>query len=222
LTLGREALWFFLIALLSFGLIRLLSFVYSNLLPTILSVSAARANIIAIQAINRAITEKFARHILYQDLVTLQKNQAGEIIMAQTNSLEVNRLVAETTLYAQEALGLLTEEVFYVPFGQVLGSYFLAHLGPQLPVTLMPIGYVNTTITDTFEHAGINQVRHKIYLQIHADVQVVIPFISTVTRVSTTVPIVDAIYPGEVPETVINLQFSSGANQLLPLPLPSE
>jgi len=222
LTLSREARYFFLLALFVFGLSRLLLFFDSNLLPTVLSVAAVRSNVIATQAINRAVAKKFDRQILYQDLIILQKNQEGRIVMAQTNSMEVNRLMAETTLRAQEELNFLTEEVFYIPFGQALSSYFLANLGPHIPITLAPVGYVNTTITDTFEQAGINQVRHKIYLEISADVQVVVPFMSTVTKVSTTIPIVDAIYPGEVPETVINLQFPSGANQLLPFPLPAE
>jgi len=85
-----------------------------------------------------------------------------------------------------------------------------ANTGPKIPVTLTPVGYVGTRIIDEFEEAGINQVRHKIYLEISSDIQVVIPFISDVTTVSVTVPLVDAIYPGEVPDTVINLEFPSG------------
>ena len=89
-----------------------------------------------------------------------------------------------------------------------------------IPITLIPIGRVNTEIKDVFEDAGINQIRHKIYFDIHAEVEVIIPFVSQVTKVSTTVPIVDAFYPGEVPDTVINLQFPTG--QTIPVPLPTE
>lgn len=130
--------------------------------------------------------------------------------MAQTNSREVNRLIAETTLQAQGALNALSEEELYIPLGMALSNYLLANLGPRVPVTIIPVGFVSTEITDTFEQAGINQVRHKIYLRIKAEVQVAIPLISTVTHVSTTVPIIDAIYPGAVPDPVINLQFPGG------------
>ncbi len=51
--------------------------------------------------------------------------------------------------------------------------------------------------------AGINQVRHKIYLQIITDMRIIIPFISSAINMDITVPIADAIYPGEVPDTVI-------------------
>jgi sporulation protein YunB len=135
--------------------------------------------------------------------------------MAQTNVREVNRLVAETTLQAQGALTALSEEKLYIPFGQALNNIFLAGLGPRIPVTVIPVGFVSTEITDTFEEAGINQVRHKLYLRIRAEVQVAIPFMSSVTHVSTSVPIVDAIYPGVVPDTVINLKFPGGGSSPL-------
>ncbi len=212
LTLSREARSFFLLALFVFALSRLGSFFDSNLLPAILSIAEARTNALAIRAVNEAVAEKFAGNILYQDVVILQKDQEGKIVMAQTNVREVNRLVAETTLQAQGALTALSEEKIYVPFGQALNNVFLAGLGPRIPVTLIPVGFVSTEITDTFEEAGINQVRHKLYLRIQAEVQVAIPFMSSVTHVSTTVPIVDAIYPGAVPDTVINLKFPGGGS----------
>ncbi len=219
LRFSREAMWFFILALFLFGVIRLFLVFDRNLRPTILSVAAARADIVATAAINNAVSEKVSRGILYQDLILLQRDRDGRIILAQTNSMEINRLMAETTMRVQDTLSALKGEVIYIPLGQALGSYLLANYGPRIPITLVPIGYVNTDIKDTFEEAGINQVRHKIYFDIHAEVQVVIPFVSSVTMVSTTVPIVDAIYPGDVPDTVINLQFPGGYTQPLPLPI---
>lgn len=215
----REVICFFLLVLVLFSILRLFLFFDKKLRPTILSVALARADMIATEAINNAVSEEVSRNILYQDLIILSKNREGKIVMAQTNNMEVNRLMAETTMRVQDTLAGLKGETIYIPLGQALGSFLLANYGPRIPVTLIPIGYVNTNIVDTFEDAGINQVRHKIYIDIHAEVQVVIPFISSITKVSTTVPIVDAIYPGDVPDTVINLQFPSDAQRL---PLPSE
>jgi len=218
LTFSREAYSFILLALFVFALTRIGLFFDSNLLPAVLTVAKARTNALATQAVNEAVAEKFAGDILYQEVVILQKDQDGNIVMAQTNSREVNRLIAETTLQAQGALTALSEEKLYIPFGQALNSYFLASLGPRIPVTIIPVGFVETEVTDTFEQAGINQVRHKLYLKIRAEVQVAIPFFSSATHISTTVPIVDAIYPGAVPDTVINLKFPGGGS----LPLPTQ
>ncbi len=220
LHISRELIVFIVLAVFLFVVLRLFLFFDRNLRPSILSVAAARADVIATEAINNAVSDKVARNILYQDIILLQKNKDGKIIMAQTNNMEVNRLMAETTMRVQDALATLKGEVIYIPLGQALGSYLLANYGPRIPISLVPIGFVNTNIIDTFEEAGINQVRHKIYLDIHAEVQVIIPFVSTVTKVSTTVPIVDAIYPGDVPDTVINLQFPGTSVQPFTLPIP--
>jgi sporulation protein YunB len=216
--ISREAVVFFVLALFLFAVIRLFTYFDRNLRPTILSIAIARADVIATEAINNAVTENIARNILYQDLILLEKNREGRIVLAQTNTMEVNRLMAATTMRVQETLTMLRGEKIYIPLGQAFGSYLLANVGPRIPITLIPIGRVNTKIVDEFEEAGINQVRHKIYVEVYAEVQVVIPFVSNETVVSTTVPIVDAIYPGEVPDTVINLQFPAG--QSLPLPVP--
>ncbi len=219
-NISRQAIAFFVLATFLFGVIRLFMFIEQRMRPTILSVASARANVIATEAINEAVTEKIVRNLFYQDLIHLEKNREGRIVMAQTNIMVVNELMAETTLRAQEALATLKGEKIYIPIGQALGSYLLAGLGPRIPITLIPVGFVNTSIVDQFEEAGINQVRHKIYLNIKAEVEIVIPFLSRTTKVSAMIPIVDAIYPGDVPDTVINLQFPAG--QTVPLPFPVE
>ncbi len=219
-NVSRQAIAFFVLATILFGVIRLFMFVEHSMRPAILSIARARANFIATEAINNAVMETIVRDIFYQDLIHLEKSSEGRIVMAQTNTMLVNKLLAETTLRAQEALVALKGEKIYIPIGQTLGSYLLAGIGPRIPITLIPVGFVNTSVVDHFEEAGINQVRHKIYFNIQAEMEIVIPFLSRTTKVSSMIPIVDAIYPGNVPDTVINLQFPAG--QTVPLPFPAE
>lgn len=218
--ISREAVVFFVLAVFLFAVVRLFVYVEHNIRPTILSIASVQADKLATEAINNAINEKVVHSFLYQDLIIIEKNRDGRIVMAQTNNMEVNRLMAETTLRVQRALTDLAGVKIHIPLGQAFNSYILANVGPRIPITLTPVGLVNTNLEDRFEDAGINQVRHKIYLTIDAEMQIVIPFISSITEVSTTVPIVDAIYPGEVPDTVINLQFPNG--QMVPAPFPTE
>ncbi len=117
--------------------------------------------------------------------------------------------MAETTLATREALLSLADIPFEIPLGEAIDSYLLATYGPKIPVKLIPFGRVNTKLIDSFEEAGINQTRHKIYLQVSAEVQIVVPLISSAVEVITSVPITDAIFVGEVPDTAINLQFPS-------------
>lgn len=212
---GKKLIAFLVTATLIFLGVKGFLAVERNFRPVIVSIANVRADVLATEAINAAISEKMARNILYKDLVLLEKNREGRIVMAQTNTMEVNRLISTTTIRVQDALKAIRGEIIYIPLGQAVDSHLLANYGPRIPVRLIPVGRVNTRVIDVFESAGINQTRHKIYLDIHAEVQVVVPFVSSVIEVVTAVPLADNIYIGEVPDTVINLQFPGG---MLPLP----
>ncbi len=116
---------------------------------------------------------------------------------------EANRILSETVITTLDLLNNTEKTTFDIPLGEVLGSYLFATYGPRIPVRLISAGKVTSKLHDTFEEAGINQVRHKIYLQIITDMRIIIPFISSAINMDITVPIADAIYPGEVPDTVI-------------------
>lgn len=188
-------------------------FVERRMRPAIFSIAELRTSQIATEAINNAILNKVARGILYQDLINLKLDEEERIIMAQVNTMEINRLMSETTMATQNALIEISSEPFKIPLGEILDNYFLATYGPSIPVKLIPRGRVNTTLVDSFDEAGINQVRHKIYLDVITEVRIVIPFVSSHVEVHTTVPLADTIYPGEVPETVINFSLF---NQKIP------
>ena len=207
LRLNPRLIIFIILIVIILLFIQIFLFVESNLRPTLLAIAEARAKIIAFDAINQAINEKVAQEIRYNDLIEVEKDRDGKIAMTQINTMEVNRIQAETVRRVQGTLQNIEGEIVRIPIGQVLGSQILAYYGPKVPVTLIPIGTVHVDISHSFSEAGINQTRHKIYLEVFADVQFVVPFISAEREVKTAIPIADTIYMGDVPDTVIDLPF---------------
>lgn len=200
---------FIIVCLVIFLFLQGMLFMERRMRPAILSIAELKTNHIATEAVNNAIIEKVTKGILYKDLINLKLNEEGHIIMAQVNTMAINRLMSETTIATQNALLEISSEPIKIPFGEILDNYFLATYGPSIPIRLIPMGKVNTTLIDSFDDAGINQVRHKIYLNIITEVRIVIPFLSSSVQVHTTVPLADTIYAGEVPETVINFSLSN-------------
>jgi len=192
-----------------FLIIEIFLYAEKSLRPAILSIAELKADILATEAINRALLDNITSDLVYADLIKVERDESGRIVMANLDGIKINKLLAKTTLATQEALYAMEQEPFEIPLGEAMDSYILATYGPQIPVRLIPRGRVNTRIVDVFEEAGINQVRHKIYMEVFTEVRIVIPFISSPVEVLTTVPIADTIYPGEVPDTVINLRFPS-------------
>src|SRR5690554_6718508 len=81
-----------------FLLIQLFFSVEHNLRPAILALAEIKADGLATDAINFAILDKVAEGIHYKDLIIIEQDDEGRIVMAQLNSMEVNRVMADTTI----------------------------------------------------------------------------------------------------------------------------
>jgi sporulation protein YunB len=201
-----------LIVVLILMLIGGLSFniIEKNLKPTILAIAKAHAEQIAIRAIQNAVNERVAKSVEYKDLIFIRTDNRGRIVLMQANTIKINSLAANTTLDIQKSLSKLEGKVISIPLGQVLKSQLLASYGPKINVTLVPIGTVKVKIVDDFLQAGINQTRHRLYLNVFGKVKIVIPLVSDFVEVASQIPIAETIIVGEVPQTYLNVDFGNG------------
>jgi sporulation protein YunB len=198
----------FLTSLITIGIIGLLMvmgfyLVDFRIRPTLIQLAQVKARHIAGQIINEAIRFDISSDIQYQNLIKLTFNADGKIILIQPNTGEVNRIASEATLAVQRRLQKLPKNEILIPTGQIIGSRIMAGFGPQIPVRVLPVGFVESIIHDQFESAGINQVRHRIYITIKATIKMVIPLISQEAQVSTDIPLVEAIIVGDVPNVFV-------------------
>ncbi len=184
----------------------------THLKPTLLAIAETKATLIATESINSVINEKVSKSINQQNLVNVQVDGRGKVVFIQPNTMEFNKLAADTTMSVQEALKGIGDEKITIPVGQVLGSQLLASMGPKITVTVIPMGTVQVKVVDKFEQAGINQTRHMIYLMATTQVRIVVPLVSKSATVTTQVPIAEYVVVGEVPGTYV--QF--------PFPIPNE
>ncbi|MGD0154168.1 MAG: sporulation protein YunB [Thermacetogeniaceae bacterium] len=180
-----------------------------NLKPTIRTIAEAEARWVATEAVNRAIKNEIAT-VDYSQLIMVQKDAQGHIVLMQPNLVRINQLASDTTLAIQASLQSLVNQQFAIPVGQVLGSQLLANYGPRVRVSIYPIGTVRANVFDRFEEAGINQTRHRLYLDIETQVKVVVPLITSDVTVSTQVPITDTVIVGQVPPVYV--RFYAGGS----------
>lgn len=181
--------------------------VESNLKPTLLTIAEARATLIATQTINNVINEKISAIIDPQSLITVRVDDHGKVVLIQPNAMEFNKLAADTTIKVQDGLRAIADEKIYIPIGQVVGSQLIASWGPNIVVTIIPVGTVQVNVVDKFEQAGINQTRHMVYLMATTTVRIVIPLVSKSVSVNTQVPITEYVVVGEVPNTYVQFPF---------------
>lgn len=202
----RKVLAVFLLLLLASGLF---VFVDRRVRPTLFSIAEVEVTQMAVDAINKTVQKEVSRkNINYQDFITVHRDYNGRVALMQANTVQINRMAADITLNVQQRLRDLQGKQISIPLGQVLGSYILADMGPYIRVGIHPMGTVSVNVIDKFEQAGINQTRHKVYLDFTTMVRVVVPLYSGEVKIATKVPVAESIIVGDVPEAVIN--FSGG------------
>ena len=187
-------------------------FLQKSLSQVILNTAHASAYALAVDTLNAAVRESVADGVPYEQLITVRTDAAGRVSMLQANTARMNTLAAAIAQSAQHALAEDTARQVSVPLGAALKIPFLSGVGPRLRVRLTPVGAVNVSFHTEFENAGINQTRHKIYLQLHATVELVLPTGARPVAADTQVLIAESIIVGDVPQSYINVPESEMLN----------
>lgn len=177
--------------------------------PTIQLLAQTQANWTATEAIHQAVLDEIVSDIRYSDLIIPHKDKDDRVIFMQADIIMVNKLASEAVIKIQKRLEEMRRESFYVPLGQITGVKLFASYGPKIKFNLLPVGTVRVEISDDFTEAGINQTRHRIYLNVISDMKVAFPLIAADLNIQAQVPIADSIIVGPVPETY--LSFGTGA-----------
>ncbi|HAU30856.1 MAG: Sporulation protein YunB [Desulfotomaculum sp. 46_296] len=176
---------------------------------TILKIAEIRATQLATEAINRTVQEEvWDNNLQYQDFVQVQKDDQGRIVFMQANTVRVTRMAADIVLITNRTLENLKGQTISVPLGQITGLYLFSYMGPRIRATIVPVGTIEVNVDDKFEPAGINQTRHKIWLNFKTRVKVVIPSMYAEASIATSVPLAESIIVGEVPSTFVNISGS--------------
>jgi len=185
-----------------------------RLRPTLIEWTTARVKQIVVTAVARAVSETVSGRIRHDDLIIWNERDPG-ILTANINHGEINRIVSQVTLRIQQLLDRVTSDKIPLPLGQILGSDIVAALGPELPVTIIPVGAVETSPYASFQSAGINQTWHRIYLKVGAEIRVVAPILVHTVKITTDIPIAEEIIVGKVPEVYLNWQQANGDKPLV-------
>ena len=97
-----------------------------NVTDVVLTLSQATARSLAIQALNEAASEMLGLGVHYADLMTVEKDDQGQVRLIQANTPEMNRLAAQASLLAQERLTVMGQKTVVVPLGSAIGLTLLA------------------------------------------------------------------------------------------------
>lgn len=185
-----------------------------NTAPTIINMAEAKVRAAAVKAMNDAVRTIMSNPLKYTDLINLVQDNNGKVVLIQADTVKMNDIATNTALTTQDNISKLGQQGIGIPIGSVLGGQLLAGRGPEIYARIFPVGAVTTDFESEFQNQGINQTRHKIYLNIHTTVRIVIPTQSKQIDVDTKVLVTECIIIGEVPNSYVNVVDPNDLNMV--------
>lgn len=173
--------------------------------PSLIALCNVKSRSLANTISGKAVQDVM-KNIGYLDLVTLDRDENGSILALRANVIEMNRISSEISTLIQDKYSELEDIYIKIPIGNFTGNELLAGRGPRIVVKIMPVGTVDTEYKTEFISTGINQTRHRVFLEIKSKMTIVAPFTNKTVEVVNNVDVAETVLIGDVPDTFYNLQ----------------
>ena len=198
-----RSLAFVIALLIVIAIVLALSIYWRSTLPTLIEITQAKVSAQTILVVNEAVSQVLMDMQDLSYLVTIQRDDDGNVVLFTANTAAVNSIARQTAIVSKGKLDQLSKEKIEIPFGTISGIPLFSEMGPEVTVTVTPIGAVNCTINSTFESVGINQTLHRMYIEVSCEIDIIIP--TARHTINPTVPILvsESIIVGNVPTTYL-------------------
>lgn len=180
-----------------------------RILPTVLEVGETKIKAEAIKIINEESVNVYSENFKYDDIINIEKDSDGNITMIRADTVKQNYLASQVVLKCDKRLSELEDLGIKIPLGYLTNNVMFYNMGPKITVKMQQVGNITTSYESEFESAGINQTRHRIYLNLKATMKVIVPFNSKEVDAVCQIPVSDTIIVGKIPETSINMSRSN-------------
>ncbi|MGL5615465.1 MAG: sporulation protein YunB [Sarcina sp.] len=195
---------FYLILIVTSLSLLFLSFIYyfDNIIaPTVMTVADAEMRAKTTDIINKNINEIYGENFNYEDMIKVEKDNNGKIVMLTADTTKLNSLATELVLESQQEIKDVGAVGVRIPIGYITKNNIMSYWGPKITVKMEPIGRIETSYSSTFEGAGFNQTRHLITINLKTKLKIILPLQSDEVEVNHQIPISDRVIVGEVPRT---------------------
>ena len=198
----RKRLLLILLAILAVAAL-LFFYFQRNVRRVLISISEATMRASTTVAVNDAVYYTLSDDLRYEDLVQVERDEKGNIVAVSANALKINKIARDTASISQSNLKSLSLNGIPIPLGALTGIEAFAGLGPPIPFRIIPVSSVSCDFSSVFESVGINQTKHSIYLNVIADISIVMPSRTENFAVVTEILVGEFVIVGSVPDTFL-------------------
>ena len=202
MKLKKKPFVFFLIIILF--LILLVVFFNKRVHPYVKSLCNITAQNLALNVTNETVDE-YIKTITYDSLMNINKDASGKIISMDADVMEMNRLSTSISTAIQEKIKNVGNKKIKIPLGTILNWGIFSGYGPNISIEIIPSGIVTAKFKSEFEQAGINQTRHRIYIEVNTSMYIVAPFYVDTQTYTNEITVAETILVGDIPSTNYNI-----------------
>lgn len=156
------------------------------------------------EAVNQAVLYSLKDSVRYSDLVTVDKNNSGDIVLISTNSYKVNTINREVATKTKDLLRKKLADGIPIPILVFTGIEIISGYGSVMQMKTVAVANVICKFSSAFKSVGINQTLHSIYIDVESSVNIEVPFSSTETSCTTSVLISETVLVGKIPDVYLD------------------
>lgn len=151
----------------------------------------------------------------YEELYTIEKDEAGNIVIIKSNVVPINNMISDLTEEIQNRFNELESTTINIPIGNLFGTYFFSGVGPNIPARVSVSGTLDTEVKSEFIAQGINQTLHRVYVNFECNVKILTPIKNYEKQITNQVIIAEHVIVGNIPDTYYNFEGMNDSNDLL-------
>lgn len=180
-----------------------ITFFDKRVMPSLTEIAEIMARSQALDIINQTSVEILSEKFNYDEMIRVEKDNDGNINLIQADTVKLNYIASQLAVECNKSLGNMNDTGIKVPLGWMSDKSIFYNLGPKVTMKIEPVGNISTSYESKFESAGINQTRHKIYLNVTANMRIKLPIQNKQIQVNTQIPVSDTIIVGKIPNTTL-------------------
>ncbi|MBR6690587.1 MAG: sporulation protein YunB [Bacilli bacterium] len=205
-------------------------------LPQLLEYSEIETTKIVSSIVTNTIIEEIANNITMEDLFITTKDSNGDIKSIDFNSSEVNKLLSKAAKSVEQNLRYIesgnTDKlnltnyvsnldkekikkgiIYELPSGIIFNNILFNNILPKIPIKISLIGTVFSQLSTDVKSYGINNALIQVNLNIESEVKILLPFVSSRTKIQESIPIIMKVIEGNVPSYYFDGYLDSITNQ---------
>ncbi len=184
----------------------------ANLIEYVDKYASALITTRVVDIFNSSTTEALTGE-MFQDksnFYEIRYDNDGNVALISGDMVVINALMRDVAAISQRGVNILCQsEDVQVPYSSILGSVVIANYGGKYTLRLENIGNIQCNYRTTFESVGINQTLLCMYIDLFADISVMLPLCVKNVKVQNSMIVYQNLIVGKVPEFYLHNGFGN-------------